>query len=74
MRKLPEKNSRDTETYCVCILQFRFVDKVLLAAHYCKSSTNVQIIPRELTVIELKKMLTEKGERSSGTKETLCQR
>ena len=34
---------------------FRFADKVLLAAHDCKSSTNVQIIPRELTVIELKK-------------------
>ena len=31
---------------------FRFTDKVLLAAHDCKSSTNVQIIPRELTVIE----------------------
>ena len=74
MGKLPEKIQEIRKPIVCASCNFRFADKVLLAAHDCKSSTNVQIIPRELTVIEFKKMLTEKGERSSGTKETLCQR
>ena len=73
--KLPA-NIQELRKPIVCpSCNFRFADRILLAAHNCKSrSTGVQVNPRELTVPELKKMLTEKGERSSGSKETLCQR
>ena len=43
------------------------------ATHKCFVDT-VEINPRGLTVLELKKMLDEKGERTSGNTEVLCQR
>ena len=38
------------------------------------NSTSIDINPWDLSVLELKKMLSEKGERTSGTKLALCTR
>ena len=77
--KLPNKIKELRKPLLCTLCNCRFADVIIMSHHKCIDDHDMhvptdEINPRDLSILELKKLLSEKGERTSGCKSILITR
>jgi hypothetical protein len=72
--KLPEKMIEIQKPVVCTLCKYRFADVIIMAKHTCANKDPTIINPKDLSVAELRRTLSEKGESTKGSKQILCER